>query len=271
MENNNTYENEILVIRTIQTAAIRILIEALKEILTDTNLIFDKSGIKIMTTDSTKTVLIHMKLESDKFEEFYCQKEIKCGISMMNLYKLIKTISNNDTLTLYIKKNNTNKLGIKIHNSEKKTQTTYELNLLDIPSENLDIPPVSFDTELTFPSNEFQKIIRDMTNIGNIIDIECQPKKILKLSCQGDFASQETLLGDSGDKKNEKCITFNNSKNQLIHGRFSLKYLILFTKCTNLCNQIQMYIKNDYPLIIQYSVASLGDIKLCLAPSVIDN
>ena len=95
MENNNTYENEILVIRTIQTAAIRILIEALKEILTDTNLIFDKSGIKIMTTDSTKTVLIHMKLESDKFEEFYCQKEIKCGISMMNLYKLIKTIREN--------------------------------------------------------------------------------------------------------------------------------------------------------------------------------
>ena len=53
-----------------------------------------------------------------------------------------------------------------------------------------------------------------------------------------------------------------------IQGVFSLKYLMLFTKCTNLCNQIQMYIKNDYPLIIQYTVASLGYIKLCLAPNV---
>jgi len=35
-----------------------------------------------------------------------------------------------------------------------------------------------------------------------------------------------------------------------------------------MCNQIQLYIKNDYPLIIQYSVASLGFIKLCLAPNI---
>ena len=29
---------------------------------------------------------------------------------------------------------------------------------------------------------------------------------------------------------------------------------------------IEMYLENDLPLIIKYSVASLGDIKLCLAP-----
>ena len=270
----NTLSNDgeyILLIKTIQTTAIRILVEALKEILTDTNIIFDKTGIKILTTDSTKTVLIHMKLEHDKFEDFYCEKELYCGISMLNLHKLIKTISNHDTLTLYIKKNNTNKLGIRIHNQEKKTQTTYELNLLDIPYEKLELPPVTFDTELTFPSNDFQKIIRDMINIGDIIDIECQPKKIMKLSCQGDFASQETLLGESEQSIDNKTIIFNKNKNsKYIQGRFSLKYLILFTKCTNLCNQIQLYIKNDYPLIIQYSVASLGNIKLCLAPNIVD-
>ena len=90
-------------IRTIQTSAIRILVEALKEILTDTNIIFDDTGIKIITTDSTKTVLIHMKLEKEKFEEYFCEKKMICGISMINLYKLIKTISNQDTLTLFIK------------------------------------------------------------------------------------------------------------------------------------------------------------------------
>ena len=52
---------------------------------------------------------------------------------------------------------------------------------------------------------------------------------------------------------------------------FSLKYLLLFTKCTHLCNQIQLYIKNDYPLIIQYTIASLGIIKLCLAPKIDSN
>ena len=40
----------------------------------------------------------------------------------------------------------------------------------------------------------------------------------------------------------------------IVQGSFSLKYLILFTKCTNLCNLINIFLKNDYPLIIQYNV-----------------
>jgi len=39
-----------------------------------------------------------------------------------------------------------------------------------------------------------------------------------------------------------------------------------FIKCTNLCNTIEMYLENDLPLVVKYAVASLGEIKLCLAP-----
>jgi proliferating cell nuclear antigen len=80
----------------------------------------------------------------------------------------------------------------------------------------------------------------------------------------GDFASQETILGETNNG-----LKFNQiSPQELpIQGVYSLKYLVLFTKCTGLCNQINLYIKNDYPLVIKYAVASLGNIKLCLAPN----
>ena len=45
-----------------------------------------------------------------------------------------------------------------------------------------------------------------------------------------------------------------------------MKYLVLFTKCTNLCTCVEIFIKNDYPLIIRYQVANLGKIQLALAP-----
>ena len=256
--NNSSNDDYIMELRTIQSAAFRILIEALKEILTDTNLLFDDSGIKLITTDSTKTVLIHMKLEEDKFELYKCEEPITCGISMLNLYKIIKTISKQDTLTLYIKRNNTNKLGIIINNDEKKSQTKYELNLLDISEEPLNPTPVEFDSEISFPSTDFQKIIRDMINIGTNIEIKSVGKSLM-LSCEGDFANQETILHSTTDGL--KFIS-SNSEDKPVQGIFSLKYLLLFTKCTNMCNQILLYIKNDYPLIIQYSVASLGFIKL---------
>ena len=53
---------------------------------------------------------------------------------------------------------------------------------------------------------------------------------------------------------------------KIIQGEFSLKNLGYFIKCTNLCSQIEMYLENDLPLVVKYNVASLGEIKLCLAP-----
>ena len=132
-------DEKIIDIRTVQSSAIRILIEALKEILTDTNMIIDKSGIKLIAMDSSHTVLIHMKLNAANFEFFECKKDMKIGLNMINLFKLIKTMNNTDTLSFYIKENNENKLGIIINNQDKKTQTIYELNLLDIPEEDINI------------------------------------------------------------------------------------------------------------------------------------
>ena len=263
MTQNNEDDKYIFNIKTVQSGAFRILIEALKEILTDGNITFDENGIKLMAMDSTHSVLIHLKLEAQNFEYFRCFKKITIGVNMLNFFKLIKTMTNSETLTLFIEKNNENQLGIIIHNSEKNSQTTYKLNLLDIQEEDIKIPPAKFETELTLPSNDFQKIIRDMINIGENIIITSIGNQ-LKLVCDGEFAHQETVLGETNNGLKFSTL---QSPEKPIQGAFSLKYLLLFTKCTNLCNQIQFYIKNDYPLIIKYAVASLGNIKLCLAPN----
>ena len=256
-------------IQTVQSGAFRILIEALKEILTDTNLIFDEGGIKLIATDNSKIVLIHMKLQSENFEHYYCKEKVKIGVNMNNLFKLIKIMSNNDILSLYINENDPNKLGIRIFNEDKNSQTSFKMNLLDISEEEIKIPPAEFETELTLPSPDFQKLIRDMTNIGDCVDIKSVGNSLI-FECNGDFASQETILNENEDKNNSDGLKFSiMSKPEIpIQGIFSLKYLVLFTKCTNLCNLIHMYIKNDYPLIIKYTVANLGDIKLCLSPNI---
>lgn len=265
MELNHNSNQNIVEIKTVQSSAIRILIEALKDILTDANLVFDNSGVKLIAMDSTNTVLIHMKLESDKFELYKCNEKITIGVNMLNLFKLIKTMQNTDTLTLFINENNNNKLGIRINNHEKNATTNYELNLLDIPEENINIPPAEFDSELILPSSDFQKLIRDMINIGNTVEIKSIGSNLI-FNCDGDFANQSTILGETTEG-----LQYKQKQNPEfpVQGLYSLKYLTLFTKCTNLSPHIQLYIKNDYPLIIQYSIASLGTIKLCLAPITI--
>ena len=260
-------DNYILEVKTVQSSAFRILIEALKEILTDANLEFDESGIKIMAMDSSHTVLVHLKLNSEQFEEFHCKNKLILGINMINLFKLIKTMSNNDTLTLYIEEDNQSVLGIKIENSEKNTITRYKLNLMDLHEDNIQIPPTVFESVITLPSSDFQKICRDMHNLADDIEIKSVGSQLI-FNCKGEFASQETCIGEANSG-----MTFiqNQNPDEIVQGLFALKHLVLFSKCTNLCNSIELYLKNDYPLIIKYTVASLGSIKLCLAPKMEDS
>lgn len=254
--------NYILEIKTIQASTIKSVIDAMKEILMDVNLEFDENGMKIVALDNTHIVLIHLKLHAEKFESYYCMKKLYVGINMLKFHMLIKTIQNGDILSLFIHKNDPNILGITIENNEKNVKTTYKLSMLDIDVINVDIPPADFNTIITMPSTYLQKIIRDMHNLAEYIEIKNIGEKLI-LSCQGEFCCQETILATETQNIQIK----NNEKNsqEIIQGVFSLKYLSIFTKCTNLCSTVEIYLKNSYPIILQYSIASMGSVKLCLA------
>ena len=259
-------DKNVLESKSVQASALRILIEALKEILTDANFECDETGIKMIAMDSSRTVLVHLKLNADKFESYICKEKRVLGISMINLFRIIKTMNNNDTFTLFLEREKDSVLGIKIENSEKNTTSTFHLNLMDLDVDNIQIPSVEFESVITMPSTDFQKIIRDMHNYADLIDIKSVEDHLI-FSCKGDFCSQETIIGETDDGMN---FAKNKKPDEIIQGEFALKHLVLFGKCTNLCNSIQMFLKNDYPLVIKYTVASLGEIKLCLAPSCND-
>lgn len=258
MSSSSEYALEI---KTIQSSTIKVLIEALKEILTDTVIEVTEEHIKICTMDSTHVILIHLKLDAKKFEYFYCESKKLIGINILNLNKIIKTINNNDMLTLYMLKDDCNHLCIKIENTEKNTKRITKLNLLDLENNNFEIPPAVFNSVITLPSNDFQKICRDINNLSEFVEIKNINNQLI-ISCNGDFCSQETIISDS----DQKMTTDEASTQEIFQGVFNIKYLVMFTKCTNLSNTVELYLKNDYPLIIQYTVGSLGSVKLCLAP-----
>jgi proliferating cell nuclear antigen len=245
----------------VQSSAFKILVEALKELLVDTCIEFDETGLKVISMDNSHVVLVHLKLEASKFEYYSCESKMSIGVNMLNLFKLVRTINSNDTLTLFIEKNDLNHIGIKIENGEKNQKTIYKLNLLDLNNPNITIDPAEFNSQINLPSVDFQKIIRDMNQLAEYVEIKNINNQLI-LSCNGEFCSQETVLMDN---EGINCIS-NKKSDEIVQGIFSLKYLVLFTKCTNLCSTVELYLKNDYPLICLWRVASLGEIRLCLAP-----
>ena len=252
----------LLDIKTVQTNVIKTLVEALKDILTDANIEFSDTGMKIVAMDSTKTILVHLILHANKFDKYECKKKTIVGISMTYLFKLIKIITNSDTLTFTMNEDNMNVLEIIVENGEKNTITKMELNLMDLNEETIDIPPQEFDSIITMPSPDFQKVCRDMSNLSDIMEIKSIGSQLV-FSCKGDFAKLTTVFGSTEDGVNFKK---ESEATNIIQGYYNLKHLVLFTKCTNLCNSVEIYMKNNFPIVITFSVGTLGKLRLALAP-----
>lgn len=247
---------------------------ALKDILLETNITFTKEGIKIINMDKSHTILAHLSLLAKKFEKYECNRDkIVIGVNMFHLFKLINTVENDETLTIYIEESDYTDgivqfLGLKFENGDIKQQKIQKLRLIEPDNDELDVPDVKFSSIINLPSTDFQKIIRDLSSISDKIEIKSiatSEGAELIFKCIGGFAEVEIRRAET-DGSMEFIQKQEVSK--IIQGEFSLKNLSYFIKCTNLCSQIEMYLENDMPLIVKYNVASLGHINLCVSSIV---
>ena len=264
---NNGTEGNVLTIKTVQIAPFRTLMTALKDILLETNISFCPDGIRIINMDKSHTILAHLYLAAQNFEFYECKKEkIIIGVNMFHLFKLINSIDNDDTLSIYIENADyvdgiVSHLALKFENGEIKQCKTQKLRLIEPDPEELEYPDVKFSSIINLPSADFQKIIRDLSCISDKLEIKSVGNELI-FKCSGQFASAEIHRAESDGSMG---FVLKQDATKVIQGEFSLKNLGYFIKCTNLCSQIEVYLENDLPLVVKYNVASLGEIKLCLA------
>jgi proliferating cell nuclear antigen len=266
--NNCNNDGNILTIQTVQIAPFRTLMTALKDILLETNISFQPDGIRIINMDKSHTILAHLYLDAKNFELYECKKDkIIIGVNMLHLFKLINTIDNDDTLTIYIENADyvdgiVSYLALKFENGDIKQRKMQKLRLIEPEQEELEYPDVKFSSIINLPSADFQKIIRDLSCISDKLEIKSVGNELI-FKCNGQFASAEIHRTESDGSMG---FILKQDSSKVVQGEFSLKNLGYFIKCTNLCSQIEIYLENDLPLVVKYYVASLGMIQLCLSP-----
>lgn len=238
-------------VKTIQASSIRTVFEVLKDIINDINIVFDEKGMHLSTLDTAHVTFINMNLPNDNFEVYDCPRRTLAGINLLNTFKIFKTITNNDTLSLSIRETDT--MEILIENDTKKTTSKFMLKLLDINDEIYEYPSLQMDVHTIIPSTVFQRIIRDMSYLADAVIIKRHGNK-LTFQCDGDFVSQETSIDCADDV--EYDIDF----------KYSLKYITMFIKAASICSNIEIIQSTIGPIAFKYSIANLGDITFFLAP-----
>ena len=227
-------------------------------------------GIVLKEVNKTGKILVYMRLDADKFDVYkynYHKKKLTLGIDIGNLLKCLKCMNHFDTMTWLVDDDDINKLIVILESAERKEKKTFKLNLMDIEEETYDITPIQFPYSITLPSQDFHKYCKDMTASTDKIEIKATSNKLF-FSGKGEIGNIEFEVGETNGGLS--IISTTGNSNEIVQGLFELKFLLIFTKCSNLCNQVTLFLKNDYPIIVTYQIAAIGEIKLVLSPSKAD-
>lgn len=271
----------VLEIHTVQVQGFKGMLEAIKELLNDCNIHFDQNGMKIKSIEGNHVVLVHVKYERANFDKYYCERALSIGINIGNVLKVLKNVGQNDTLQLFIKKNNLDELGIRIQNAEKGSIHEFYSRLMDIDDDDIEIPETKFSSVITMPSTDLHSMCKQYKEFAVHVDLKTVNDQVF-FKFEGDETRGTSCLqnnenglvvstnGNStkGDSTNDQTT---NNNDEVVQAKFLLKYLVMCTKAYSLSNTVEILLKNNYPMILKYSIADLGTLKYCIAPVAENN
>lgn len=252
--------SNFLKIKTGSCKNLRILFETIKEILLDTPIIFTPEGIKISSMDKMKHAFVQVHLKSEPFEEYFCPIPINLGVDLVMFHKYINKIRDDNVFTLYLSKDNPDMLGMMIEDSKRGLVKKKFLSLMEPDEDDITEVPenLEFDSDITLVSSDFNDICKEMSNFSDTLEITSVNEQLI-FKIDADQGQQSIVLTESED------TIIKSSKDAIVRGKYSLKYLNYFTKATNLSHQMTMSIKNDDPMVLTYPVGDLGEIKFILS------
>lgn len=94
-------------------------------------------------------------------------------------------------------------------------------------------------------------------------------KECVKFSIVGENGSGSITLKQKYDpEKKDESVSL--EVDEPVNLSFALRYLNLFNKASNLSPSVILHLSNETPLVVEYTIESLGSLKFYLAPKIND-
>lgn len=277
--NQQDNSKRIFTIITLKSVILKSLFETLKTYIKECTMLISPDGIKISTPDIARESITFIKLNANKFESYHCTRPVMVGIDTCTFFKAIKSANRRETITFYMDVDEPNKLGVELSDSFMGKVKGYKLNLLELDEKVFHVEDISFPYVINMPTVQFQQIIKDIHLLdGKIVEIKSVGKQIV-FNCVDGIAEFKTSISELDDSSNSqarlaleqrgedltKSVKFSkHHHSEIVQGKFKMSYLLNFVKASHLCENMNIMIGNDKPLILEYFVADLGIMRLVL-------
>ena len=110
------------------------------------------------------------------------------GLSIANLSKVMKLVSNSDSIILRCNQSEQNSIQIVCDSGKQDRVTEFSLNLISLDSESLGIPDTNYQSEISMISNDFTKMCRELYALSETVTFEIS-KGSVKFQVEGEVGS----------------------------------------------------------------------------------
>jgi hypothetical protein len=212
-------------------------------------------GIFSKVIDSHKKILLDIQLFSKNFNTwtFNNSEDILFGLNISHFYKIINSIKKKDSLTFIIDSENINELQIIITPREKDHVEISTLFIQNIQLIDVEVPN-NYKHPVHVTSSKFQKMCKDLLNIGKEISIYGNEDYVV-FECEtpGIFKKKITFGENSKDDSNIHMVyTY----------LFDSEQLVKISKISSLFHILYIYLEKDMPLLIKTQIGTIGNISI---------
>ena len=246
------------------------------EILSSVNVSFTSEKMYAQGMDITQTCLFEINILKDWFDEYVIHDDITIGLPCTLMYKLLSCLEEKQEILMYMD-NKKDKLYIDFENDEKYKKT-FELPLLELDYDMVDIPLREYDCDINIKTNEFVKLINQLKLFGKNVKIHCTPYG-LKMQGYGDFGKMKVEIQE------KDIIKYAYSEDIDIKQEYNLDFIDKMCKFEKISDEMFIHFDDKNPMVIIYPIEKITEeeevedmeqllersyLRLILAPKVDD-
>lgn len=169
-----------------ESAVLKKIVGSIQDLFSDVQFEFSSGGMSLQAMESSHVVLVMLLMRSEGFESYRCDRTMPVGINMGSLGKIIKCAGNDDSITLKAddggetinfvfesKSNLALGCGSWADVVDNERVSDYDLKLMDLDVECLGVDDIDADCSIVMPSEELQRVCRDLSNISESGRLPC--------------------------------------------------------------------------------------------------
>ena len=224
------------------------VIDIISDLVTEVRIKVNEFGMSITAMDPANISMVNFKIPKSSFSQFEVEKEV-LGINLDNLKQVLRRCSPGSSLIMERKEN---LLSIHIQDRIKRNFT---LNLIEIESEERDLPELEFSSVVEINSVDLITSIEDCNIVADACSFIIKDGKFI-IEAKSLNSARSEFSGDEAKIEAENC-----------KAKYSLEYLQKFMKGAKLCEKSVLKFAEEHPLRIDFKTSDM-ELSFILAPRV---